>query len=60
MASEIFTCFFLFLGDILSTNLREMVQLAVLIYGIGITAWCVLKLRPSPSDVPSAPVNANS
>jgi hypothetical protein len=60
MASEIFTCFFLFLGDILNTNLREVVQLAVLIFGISITAWCVLKLRPSPSDVPSAPVNANS
>jgi hypothetical protein len=60
MASEIFSCFFIFLNDILSLNLREVVQLFLLIYGISITGWCVFKLKALPSDVPSAPVNANS
>jgi hypothetical protein len=59
MASEIFTCFFLFLDELISLDLREVVQLLLLLYGIGITAWCIFKLRASPSDVTSTPVNAS-
>jgi hypothetical protein len=60
MASEIFTCFFLFLNDILSLNLKEVVELLLLVYGTAVTGWCIFKLKPTPSGVPSAPVNANS
>jgi hypothetical protein len=60
MASEIFSCFFLFLNDLLSLNLRAVVELLLAVYGTGITAWCVLKLKALPSDAPSEPVNANS
>jgi hypothetical protein len=60
MASEIFSCFFLFLNDLLTPSLREIVQLLLLVYGTAITAWCVLKLKSLPSDVPSEPIKANS
>ena len=60
MAAEIFDCFFLFLNDSLSLNLKEVIELFLLVYGTAITAWCIWKLRPLPSNMPSAPVNVSS
>jgi len=60
LGGEIFSCFFLFFNELLSLDMREAVQLLLGVYSTAITAWCIFRLKGIPSDVPSAPVNANS
>jgi hypothetical protein len=58
LISEAVSCFFLLLAQF-KPGVGEIVEAVLLLYQIGITAWCIGKLRAVPSDVPSAPVSAD-
>jgi hypothetical protein len=60
LAGEVVSCFYFLLPPFLNKNAIEILSLILGLYGIGITAWCILKLRAIPSDVPSTPLSANS
>ncbi|HSU61255.1 MAG TPA: hypothetical protein VLI55_18240 [Bryobacteraceae bacterium] len=54
-AAEILACLFTISGPLLSSPIREVLAFVLSLYGIGITVWCVWKLRAIPSDALSTP-----
>ncbi len=59
LAGEIVECFYFLMPPFLSKPAIEIFSLIIGLYSIAITAWCIVKLRAIPSDVPSTPLNAN-
>ena len=60
LLAEIANCFSGLTLQVFRNQLAEdILNVVFLLYGIGITAWCILKLRGLPPDVSSAPANAN-
>lgn len=59
LLQELVACFCSFLLPLLHNQAADILTLILLIYGIVITGWCVLKIRAIPSGVPSAPANAS-
>lgn len=60
LLAEVLSCFFLILGQLLKPYIADFLNLLFLLYGIGITAWCVMRLRPSPSDLSPAREKAST
>lgn len=58
LISEVLFCFWL-LAAPLFKRAEDYVAILFSLYGIAITAWCVVKLRPIPSGVASASANAD-
>ena len=57
---EVLSCLYAIAGPLLNTAVSGIIELTVNIFGIAITAWCILKLRAMPSDMQSEPQNARS
>lgn len=55
---EVISCFWVLAEPLFKIG-DEYVQLFFFLYGIGITAWCVVKLRAIPASVQSASANAD-
>jgi hypothetical protein len=60
MAGEVGACFLLIVARALNQTAFGTFQFLLNAYEILIALWCVWRLRGIPSDVPSAPENANS
>ncbi len=58
LIAEVLACLFTIAGPLLSAPVPDVLALLLSLYGIGITVWCIWKLRALPSDVPSAPEQA--
>ena len=54
---EVVYCLWLLLAPLVK-NGGEFVLLGLSLYGVAITIWCILKLRPIPTGVPSTSTNA--
>jgi hypothetical protein len=59
LLAQVLTCFYFLIGQYLGHGTEYVLNIAFNTYGIVITAWCILRLRALPSDVPSAPANAS-
>ncbi len=59
LAGEVVACFLIIIGAQFNTFVTNALDLALNLYGILITLWCIWKLRALVSDVPSAPENAS-
>lgn len=55
---EVLSCFWVLLLPLLKTG-TDYVQFVFSLYGLAITAWCILKLRASPASLSSAPANVD-
>ena len=61
LLAEVLTCVWFLVASLVKNHAVEAgISLLFLLYGIAITAWCVLKLRAIASSVPSAPANAGA
>jgi hypothetical protein len=58
LAGEVLVCLFTIAAPLLSAPFPDIAAFVLTLYGVGITVWCVLRLRSIPSNVPSAPVKA--
>jgi hypothetical protein len=54
LVGEVFACLFTISGPLLGTLVRELLAFILTLYGVGVTAWCVFKLRAVPSDLSTA------
>ncbi len=59
LAAEVLSCLLLLLPPLKGTG-GDIVNLVYLIYGITITAWCLIRLRPTPAGAESASENART
>ena len=59
LLAQVLSCFYFLLAPSLPNWTADILGITLNSYGIVITAWCILRLRALPSDVPSAPANAN-
>jgi hypothetical protein len=59
LLAQVLTCFYFLIARYLRSETAYVLNIIFNIYGIVITAWCILRLRALPSDVPSAPANAS-
>jgi hypothetical protein len=59
LLAQVLYCFCSLMLPYLKNGTADALNIVFNSYGIVITAWCILKLRALPSDVPSAPANAN-
>jgi hypothetical protein len=57
--SEVLYCFSFLMFPFLNKTFAEILTLLFLIYGILITAWCILKLRRLPAGLESTSANAS-
>lgn len=56
--AEVISCLLLIAVQGASDSTKDVLAIALDSFGIVLTSWCILKLRPAMSDVPSAPENA--
>jgi hypothetical protein len=59
LAAEVLSCFLLLIPPIKGTG-GELVNLAYLLYGMAITVWCSIRLRPMPTSEEPASENART
>jgi hypothetical protein len=59
LVGELLFCFYVLAQPLLNLPVREILDLMFLLFGMCVTGWCIVKLRGTPSDVPSAPENAS-
>ena len=59
LLAQVLYCFFSLVIPLLKNGSADVLDIVFNTYDIVITAWCILKLRALPSDVPSTPANAN-
>ena|SRR5579875_2847739 len=58
--AEVASCFCLLIVPLLKNDTAtDLITLVLLVYDVVIGSWCILKLRPVQSDVPSPSANAN-
>jgi hypothetical protein len=60
LLGEIANCFLLQIAGIFSQVVAEILMLVLLTYGMGVTIWCVIKLRALHPEAPSEPAKADS
>lgn len=58
LLSEVLFCFCFLILPFMKNLAQDILTIVFNTYGIVISAWCILKLRALPSDVPSAPADA--
>lgn len=56
--AEVILCFMLIATPPASDAIRDIVIIAFNVFDVVLTSWCILKLRPVVSDLPSASENA--
>jgi hypothetical protein len=60
LLGEIATCFLLQISGIFSQMVAEILMLALMSYGMGVTLWCAIKLRSLHTESPSEPAKVDS
>jgi hypothetical protein len=60
LLGEIATCFLLQISGIFSQMVAEILMLAVMSYGMGVTLWCAIKLRGLHIESPPEPAKADN
>ena len=56
--ADVIFCFVLLGAQGASEALRDVLAIVFSAFDIALTSWCIFKLRPAVSDLPSAPANA--
>jgi hypothetical protein len=59
LAVEVVMCIYAIAGPLFNEATENIADIVFNTYGIAITLWCVWKLRPVTSDLPSASANAS-
>jgi hypothetical protein len=59
LAVEVLICIYAIAGPLLNETAEDIANIVFNTYGIVITLWCVWKLRPVASDLPSASAKAS-
>jgi hypothetical protein len=56
LIGEVLSCFYFVVGSFIKNNMAaDVVNMIFLVYGIAVTAWCIVMLRGLPSPVQSEP-----
>lgn len=59
LAAEVLMCLYAIAGPLLNETAENIADIVFNTYGIGITLWCVWRLRPIASNLPSASEKAS-
>jgi len=58
LLGEIANCFLVQVSQVFSQTTREILMLVLMSYGMGVTLWCIIKLRALPTESSSEPAKA--
>jgi hypothetical protein len=59
LLGEIVNCFLVQISGMFSETIRQILMLVLMSYGMGVTVWCIIKLRALHSESPSEPAKAD-